>query len=38
MVHAGRPPQDKEKWLATQFIRNRAVLGIRAENHGYATA
>jgi prolyl 4-hydroxylase len=32
MVHAGRPPRDREKWLMSQFIRNRAVLGTRAEN------
>jgi len=31
MVHAGLPPKDNEKWLMSQFIRNRAVLGIRAE-------
>jgi prolyl 4-hydroxylase len=32
MVHAGLPPKDNEKWLMSQFIRNRAVLGARAEN------
>ena len=32
MVHAGLPPRDNEKWLMSQFIRNRAVLGARAEN------
>jgi prolyl 4-hydroxylase len=32
MVHAGLPPKDKEKWLMSQFIRNRVVLGARAEN------
>jgi prolyl 4-hydroxylase len=32
MVHAGLPPQDNEKWLMSQFIRNRPVLGARAEN------
>jgi prolyl 4-hydroxylase len=32
MVHAGRPPKDNEKWLMSQFIRNRVVLGARAEN------
>jgi hypothetical protein len=32
MVHAGRPPRGGEKWLMSQFIRNRVVLGIRAEN------
>jgi prolyl 4-hydroxylase len=31
MVHAGLPPKDKEKWLMSQFIRNRPVFGIRAE-------
>jgi hypothetical protein len=32
MVHAGLPPKDNEKWLMSQFIRNRVVLGVRAEN------
>jgi hypothetical protein len=32
MVHAGLPPKDNEKWLVSQFIRNRVVLGARAEN------
>lgn len=32
MVHAGLPPKDKEKWLMSQFIRNRVALGARAEN------
>jgi hypothetical protein len=32
MVHAGLPPKDKEKWLMSQFIRNRIALGARAEN------
>jgi len=32
MVHAGLPPKDNDKWLMSQFIRNRAVLGARAEN------
>lgn len=32
MVHAGLPPKDNEKWLMSQFIRNRIVLGARAEN------
>jgi hypothetical protein len=32
MVHAGLPPKDKEKWLMSQFIRNRAVLGARADD------
>ena len=31
MVHAGLPPRDNEKWLMSQFIRNRVVLGARAE-------
>ena len=31
MVHAGLPPKDNEKWLMSQFIRNRVVLGVRAE-------
>lgn len=31
MVHAGLPPKDNEKWLMSQFIRNRIVLGARAE-------
>jgi prolyl 4-hydroxylase len=35
MVHAGLPPRDKEKWIITQFVRNRAVLGVRAENVAY---
>jgi prolyl 4-hydroxylase len=34
MVHAGLPPRDAEKWLMTQFIRNRPVLNARAENYG----
>jgi hypothetical protein len=33
MVHAGLPPKDKEKWLMSQFIRNRAVLA-RASQPG----
>jgi prolyl 4-hydroxylase len=32
MVHAGRPPRDGAKWLLSQFVRNRVVLGARAEN------
>lgn len=32
MVHAGLPPKNNEKWLMSQFIRNRVVLGARAEN------
>ena len=31
MVHAGLPPKDNDKWLMSQFIRNRVVLGARAE-------
>lgn len=27
-VHAGRPPRHGEKWLLTQFIRNRPVLPV----------
>jgi hypothetical protein len=34
MVHAGLPPKNNEKWLMTQFIRNRVALGARAENQG----
>jgi len=34
MVHAGLPPKNNEKWLMTQFIRNRAVLNVRSENYG----
>jgi prolyl 4-hydroxylase len=26
MIHAGRPPSGSEKWIVSQFIRNRAVL------------
>jgi hypothetical protein len=32
MVHAGLPPRDGAKWLLSQFVRNRVVLGARAEN------
>ena len=32
MVHAGRPPTTGEKWIVSQFIRNRAVLNARAEH------
>jgi len=32
MVHAGLPPRDNAKWLLSQFVRNRVVLGARAEN------
>jgi hypothetical protein len=31
MVHAGMPPTSGEKWIVSQFIRNRAVLNARAE-------
>jgi prolyl 4-hydroxylase len=31
MVHAGRPPASGEKWIVSQFIRNRAALNTRAE-------
>jgi prolyl 4-hydroxylase len=31
MVHAGTPPTSGEKWIVSQFIRNRAVLNTRAE-------
>src|SRR5262245_11604155 len=31
MVHAGLPPKNNEKWLMSQFIRNRIALGARAE-------
>jgi hypothetical protein len=31
MVHAGRPPTNGEKWIVSQFIRNRAALNARAE-------
>jgi hypothetical protein len=31
MVHAGRPPTRGEKWVVSQFVRNRAVLNSRAE-------
>jgi prolyl 4-hydroxylase len=34
MVHAGLPPRGGEKWLMTQFIRNRPVLNARSENYG----
>jgi hypothetical protein len=32
MVHAGTPPTNGEKWIVSQFIRNRAVLNARAEH------
>jgi hypothetical protein len=31
MVHAGTPPTSGEKWIVSQFIRNRVVLNTRAE-------
>jgi len=31
MVHAGTPPTSGEKWIVSQFIRNRVVLNARAE-------
>jgi hypothetical protein len=34
MVHAGTPPTSGEKWIVSQFIRNRAVLNTRAERVG----
>jgi hypothetical protein len=34
MVHAGLPPRDGEKWIVSQFIRNRAVLGVHNEPSG----
>ena len=34
MVHAGRPPTSAEKWIVSQFIRNRAALNARAERVG----
>lgn len=34
MVHAGRPPTSGEKWILSQFIRNRAALNARAERVG----
>ena len=27
-IHAGRPPRTAEKWIVSQFIRNRRVLGV----------
>jgi hypothetical protein len=32
MVHAGTPTTSGEKWIVSQFIRNRAVLNTRAEH------
>lgn len=34
MVHAGLPPRGGEKWIVSQFFRNRLSLGARAENVG----
>ena len=34
MVHAGLPPKHGEKWIVSQFFRNRLSLGARAENVG----
>ncbi|HEX5420638.1 MAG TPA: 2OG-Fe(II) oxygenase [Gammaproteobacteria bacterium] len=34
MVHAGLPPTRGEKWIVSQFFRNRPSLGARAENVG----
>lgn len=34
MVHAGRPPISGEKWVFSQFIRNRVALNARAERVG----
>ena len=34
MVHAGLPPKNNEKWIMSQFIRNRVALGARAERQG----
>jgi hypothetical protein len=34
MVHAGRPPTSGEKWIVSQFIRNRPALNARAERVG----
>ena len=31
MVHTGTPPTSGEKWIVSQFVRNRAVLNTRAE-------
>jgi hypothetical protein len=27
-VHAGRPPTAGEKWIVSQFIRDRRLLGV----------
>jgi hypothetical protein len=34
MVHAGRPPTSGEKWILSQFIRDRPALNARAERVG----
>jgi prolyl 4-hydroxylase len=34
MVHAGLPPTRGEKWIVSQFFRDRPALGSRAENVG----
>ena len=34
MVHAGRPPTHGQKWIVSQFIRNRPALNARAEHVG----
>jgi hypothetical protein len=34
MVHAGLPPTQGEKWIVSQFFRNRIALNARAENVG----
>ena len=34
MVHAGRAPTSGEKWIFSQFIRNRPALNARAEHVG----
>jgi len=34
MVHAGRAPSSGEKWVFSQFIRNRVALNARAERVG----
>jgi hypothetical protein len=34
MVHAGLPPTSGEKWIVSQFIRNRPALNTRAERLG----
>ncbi len=34
MVHGGRPPANGEKWIMSQFVRNRPALNARAERVG----